>query len=166
MGEENLIPFYEMTSEQMKKQYPTLNALYYNCWFKERHYILDYCEIKFITKEEKHREAKIVIRFKNDSINSYNGIVFNVDIYNLYDKKLNKKVYRTGINIEEISNCDFSLLRLINATCDILKEKFDGIDLSQSNSKSYFDILNVLDKFDIYGYDEDECEQESNCEDK
>lgn len=168
-NKEKLIPFHEMTCEQMKKQYPNLNMLYEHCWVKELHLILDYCDIKFASKSETNREATIVINFKSNLVNGNQSVTISANIWGNYDREVGKKVYYTDIFVEKIEgNCTLAMLRLIDATCDTLEKMFENLNLDNTYGGDYARIYHVLDSFKLYqcsDYNEDsnKCD---NCDDE
>ena len=155
---EKVVPFHEMTCEQMKKQYPNLNMLYEHCWVKELHFILDYCDIKFTSKSETNREATIVINFKSNLINSNESVTISANIWGNYDREVGRKVYYTDIFVEEIhGNCTLAMLRLIDATCDTLEKMLKNLNLDNTYGGDYARIYHIFDSFKLY--------QNSECSD-
>ena len=155
---EKVVPFHEMTCEQMKKQYPNLNMLYEHCWVKELHFILDYCDIKFTSKSETNREATIVINFKSNLVNSNESVTISANIWGNYDREVGRKVYYTDIFVEEIhGNCTLAMLRLIDATCDTLEKMLKNLNLDNTYGGDYARIYHIFDSFKLY--------QNSECSD-
>lgn len=162
-NKEKLIPFHEMTCEQMKKQYPNLNMLYEYCWVKELHLILDYCDIKFTSKSETNREATIVINFKSNLMNSNKSVTISVNIWGNYDREVGKKVYYTDIFVEEIhGNCTLTMLRLIDATCDTLEKMLKNLNLDNTYGGDYARIYHIFDSFKLY--QNSECSDDNSCD--
>ena len=158
MTDEKLVPFREMTCEQMKKHHPNLNMLYEYCWVKELHLILDYCDIKFTSKSETNREATIIIRFKSNLINRNESVTISANIWGNYDREVGKKVYYTDIFVEEIhGSCTLAMLRLIDATSDTLEKMFENLNLDNTYGGDYARIYHILDSFKLY--------QNSECSD-
>ena len=164
---EKVVPFHEMTCEQMKKQYPNLNMLYEHCWVKELHLILDYCDIKFTSKSETNREATIVINFKSNLVNSNESVTISANIWGNYDREVGKKVYYTDIFVEEIhGNCTLPMLRLIDATCDTLEKMLKNLNLDNTYSGDYARIYHIFDSFKLYQNSECSDEDCCNCDDE
>lgn len=162
-NKEKLIPFHEMTCEQMKKQYPNLNMLYEHCWVKELHLILDYCDIKFTSKSEINREATIVINFKSNLVNSNQSVTISANIWGNYDREVGKKVYYTDIFVEEIhGNCTLPMLRLIDATCDTLEKMLENLNLDNTYGGDYARIYHIFDSFKLY--QNSECSDDDSCD--
>lgn len=164
---EKLIPFHEMTCEQMKKQYPNLNMLYEHCWVKELHLILDYCDIKFTSKSETNREATIVINFKSNLVNRNESVTISANIWGNYDREVGRKVYYTDIFVEEIhGNCTLAMLRLIDATCDTLEKMLKNLNLDNTYGGDYARIYHIFDSFKLY--QNSECSDDGccNCDDE
>ena len=160
---EEVIPFHEMTCEQMKKQYPNLNMLYEHCWVKELHFILDYCDIKFTSKSETNREATIVINFKSNLINSNESVTISANIWGNYDREVGRKVYYTDIFIEEIhGNCTLAMLRLIDATCDTLEKMLKNLNLDNTYGGDYARIYHIFDSFKLF--QSSECSDDGSCD--
>ena len=163
MTDEKLVPFREMTCEQMKKQYPNLNMLYEHCWVKELHLILDYCDIKFTSKSETNREATIIIHFKSNLINRNESVTISANIWGNYDREVGKKVYYTDIFVEEIhGSCTLAMLRLIDATCDTLEKMFENLNLDNTYGGDYARIYHILDSFKLY--QNSECSDDNSCD--
>ena len=159
---EKVVPFHEMTCEQMKKQYPNLNMLYEHCWVKELHLILDYCDIKFTSKSETNREATIVINFKSNLVNSNESVTISANIWGNYDREVGRKVYYTDIFVEEIhGNCTLAMLRLIDATCDTLEEMLKNLNLDNTYGGDYARIYHIFDSFKLY--QNSECSDDDCC---
>lgn len=149
--EEKVIPFHEMTCEQMKKQYCNLNMLYEHCWVKELNFILDYCDIKFTSKSETNREATIIINFKSNLVNRNESVTISANIWGKYDKEVDKKVYYTDIFVNEIhGNCTLATLRLIDATCDTLEKMLGNLNLDNTYGGDYAKICHIFDSFKLY----------------
>lgn len=164
---EKVVPFHEMTCEQMKKQYPNLNMLYEHCWVKELHFILDYCDIKFTSKSETNREATIVINFKSNLINSNESVTISVNIWGNYDREVGRKVYYTDIFIEEIhGNCTLAMLRLIDATCDTLEKMLKNLNLDNTYGGDYARIYHIFDNFKLYQNSEHSDDDSGDCDDE
>ncbi len=164
---EKLIPFHEMTCEQMKKQYPNLNMLYEHCWVKESHLILDYCDIKFTSKSETNREAKIVINFKSNLVNRNESVTISANIWGNYDREVGRKVYYTDIFVEEIhGNCTLAMLRLIDATCDTLEKMLKNLNLDNTYGGDYARIYHIFDSFKLYQNSECSDDDCCNCDDE
>lgn len=164
---EKVVPFHEMTCEQMKKQYPNLNMLYEHCWVKELHFILDYCDIKFSSKSETNREATIAINFKSNLVNSNQSVTISANICGNYDREVGKKVYYTDIFVEEIhGNCTLPMLRLIDATCDTLEKMLKNLNLDNTYSGDYARIYHIFDSFKLYQNSECSGEDCCNCDDE
>lgn len=164
---EKVVPFHEMTCEQMKKQYPNLNMLYEHCWVKELHFILDYCDIKFTSKSETNREATIVINFKSNLVNSNESVTISANIWGNYDREVGRKVYYTDIFVEEIhGNCTLAMLRLIDATCDTLEKMLKNLNLDNTYGGDYARIYHIFDSFKLY--QNSECSDDGccNCDDE
>lgn len=157
---------YEMTCDQIKAKYPTLNSMYYNCWVVVSHYILDYCDVKFSSRSETNREAQVNFRLKSNLINCHDAITFTVDIYSLYDPKSKEKKYSNIVNIRinEISQCNVFLLKLIVVTSELLEQKTKNLDLSETNNESYDRLIGLLDEFKLFKY-QDNCES-NDCDDE
>lgn len=164
---EKVVPFHEMTCEQMKKQYPNLNMLYEHCWVKELHFILDYCDIKFTSKSETNREATIVINFKSNLINSNESVTISTNIWGNYDREIGKKVYYTDIFVEEIhGNCTLAMLRLIDATCDTLEKMLKNLNLDNTYGGDYARIYHIFDSFKLYQNSEHSDDGSCDCDDE
>ena len=164
---EKVVPFHEMTCEQMKKQYPNLNMLYEHCWVKELHLILDYCDIKFTSKSETNREAKIVINFKSNLVNRNESVTISANIWGNYDREVDKKVYYTDIFVEEIhGNCTLAMLRLIDATCDTLEKMLKNLNLDNTYGGDYARIYHIFDSFKLYQNSECSDDDCCNCDDE
>ena len=164
---EKVVPFHEMTCEQMKKQYPNLNMLYEHCWVKELHFILDYCDIKFTSKSETNREATIVINFKSNLINSNESVTISANIWGNYDREVGRKVYYTDIFIEEIhGNCTLAMLRLIDATCDTLEKMLKNLNLDNTYGGDYARIYHIFDSFKLYQNSEHSDDGSCDCDDE
>ena len=164
---EKVVPFHEMTCEQMKKQYPNLNMLYEHCWVKELHLILDYCDIKFTSKSETNREATIVINFKSNLVNSNESVTISANIWGNYDREVGRKVYYTDIFVEEIhGNCTLAMLRLIDATCDTLEKMLKNLNLDNTYGGDYARIYHIFDSFKLYQNSECSDEDCCNCDDE
>lgn len=164
---EKVVPFHEMTCEQMKKQYPNLNMLYEHCWVKELHLILDYCDIKFTSKSETNREATIVINFKSNLVNSNESVTISANIWGNYDREVGKKVYYTDIFVEEIhGNCTLAMLRLIDATCDTLEKMLKNLNLDNTYGGDYARIYHIFDSFKLYQNSECSDDDCCNCDDE
>ena len=164
---EKVVPFHEMTCEQMKKQYPNLNMLYEHCWVKELHLILDYCDIKFTSKSETNREATIVINFKSNLVNRNESVTISANIWGNYDREVGRKVYYTDIFVEEIhGNCTLAMLRLIDATCDTLEKMLKNLNLDNTYGGDYARIYHIFDSFKLY--QNSECSDDGccNCDDE
>lgn len=160
---EKVVPFHEMTCEQMKKQYPNLNMLYEHCWVKELHLILDYCDIKFTSKSETNREATIVINFKSNLVNRNESVTISANIWGNYDREVGKKVYYTDIFVEEIhGNCTLAMLRLIDATCDTLEKMLKNLNLDNTYGGDYARIYHIFDSFKLF--QSSECNDDGNCD--
>ena len=160
---EKVVPFHEMTCEQMKKQYPNLNMLYEHCWVKELHFILDYCDIKFTSKSETNREATIVINFKSNLVNRNESVTISANIWGNYDREVGKKVYYTDIFVEEIhGNCTLPMLRLIDATCDTLEKMLENLNLDNTYGGDYARIYHIFDSFKLY--QNSECSDDDSCD--
>lgn len=164
---EKVVPFHEMTCEQMKKQYPNLNMLYEHCWVKELHLILDYCDIKFTSKSETNREATIVINFKSNLVNRNENVTISANIWGNYDREVGKKVYYTDIFVEEIhGNCTLAMLRLIDATCDTLEKMLKNLNLDNTYGGDYARIYHIFDSFKLYQNSECSDDDCCNCDDE
>lgn len=164
---EKVVPFHEMTCEQMKKQYPNLNMLYEHCWVKELHFILDYCDIKFTSKSETNREATIVINFKSNLVNSNESVTISANIWGNYDREVGRKVYYTDIFVEEIhGNCTLAMLRLIDATCDTLEKMLKNLNLDNTYGGDYARIYHIFDSFKLYQNSECSDGDCCNCDDE
>lgn len=164
---EKVIPFHEMTCEQMKKQYPNLNMLYEHCWVKELHLILDYCDIKFTSKSETNREATIVINFKSNLINSNESVTISANILGNYDREVGRKVYYTDIFVEEIhGNCTLAMLRLIDATCDTLEKMLKNLNLDNTYGGDYARIYHIFDSFKLYQNSEHSDDDSCDCDEE
>lgn len=164
---EKVVPFHEMTCEQMKKQYPNLNMLYEHCWVKELHFILDYCDIKFTSKSETNREATIVINFKSNLVNSNESVTISANIWGNYDREVGRKVYYTDIFVEEIhGNCTLAMLRLIDATCDTLEKMLKNLNLDNTYGGDYARIYHIFDSFKLYQNSEHSDDDGCNCDDE
>ena len=160
---EKVVPFREMTCEQMKKQYPNLNMLYEHCWVKELHLILDYCDIKFTSKSETNREATIVINFKSNLVNRNESVTISANIWGNYDREVGKKVYYTDIFVEEIhGNCTLAMLRLIDATCDTLEKMLKNLNLDNTYGGDYSRIYHIFDSFKLF--QSSECSDDGSCD--
>lgn len=160
---EKVVPFHEMTCEQMKKQYPNLNMLYEHCWVKELHLILDYCDIKFTSKSETNREATIVINFKSNLVNRNESVTISANIWGNYDREVGKKVYYTDIFVEEIhGNCTLAMLRLIDATCDTLEKMLKNLNLDNTYGGDYARIYHIFDSFKLF--QSSECNDDGSCD--
>lgn len=160
---EKVVPFREMTCEQMKKQYPNLNMLYEHCWVKELHLILDYCDIKFTSKSETNREATIVINFKSNLVNRNESVTISANIWRNYDREVGKKVYYTDIFVEEIhGNCTLAMLRLIDATCDTLEKMLKNLNLDNTYGGDYARIYHIFDSFKLF--QSSECSDDGSCD--
>lgn len=166
-NKEKLIPFYEMTCEQMKKQYSNLNMLYEHCWVKELHLILDYCDIKFTSKSETNREATIIIQFKSNLINRNESVTISANIWGNYDREVGKKVYYTDIFVEEIhGNCTLPMLRLIDATCDTLEKMLENLNLDNTYGGDYARIYHIFDSFKLYQNSEHSADDSCDCDEE
>lgn len=164
---EKVVPFHEMTCEQMKKQYPNLNMLYEHCWVKELHLILDYCDIKFTSKSETNREATIVINFKSNLVNRNESITISANIWGNYDREVGKKVYYTDIFVEEIhGNCTLPMLRLIDATCDTLEKMLKNLNLDNTYGGDYDRIYHIFDSFKLYQNSEHSDDGSCDCDEE
>ena len=164
---EKVVPFHEMTCEQMKKQYPNLNMLYEHCWVKELHFILDYCDIKITSKSETNREATIVINFKSNLVNRNESVTISANIWGNYDREVGKKVYYTDIFVEEIhGNCTLPMLRLIDATCDTLEKMLENLNLDNTYGGDYAKIYHIFDNFKLYQNSEHSDDDSSDCDDE
>ena len=164
---EKVVPFHEMTCEQMKKQYPNLNMLYEHCWVKELHLILDYCDIKFTSKSETNREATIVINFKSNLVNRNESVTISANIWGNYDREVGKKVYYTDIFVNEIhGNCTLAMLRLIDATCDTLEKMLKNLNLDNTYGGDYARIYHIFDSFKLYQNSECSDGDCCNCDDE
>ena len=164
---EKVVPFHEMTCEQMKKQYPNLNMLYEHCWVKELHLILDYCDIKFTSKSETNREATIVINFKSNLVNSNKSVTISANIWGNYDREVGSKVYYTDIFVEEIhGNCTLAMLRLIDATCDTLEKMLKNLNLDNTYSGDYARIYHIFDSFKLYQNSEYSDDDSCDCDEE
>lgn len=164
---EKVVPFHEMTCEQMKKQYPNLNMLYEHCWVKELHFILDYCDIKFTSKSETNREATIVINFKSNLVNSNESVTISANIWGNYDREVGRKVYYTDIFVEEIhGNCTLAMLRLIDATCDTLEKMLKNLNLDNTYGGDYARIYHIFDSFKLYQNSEHSDDDGCDCDDE
>lgn len=160
---EKVVPFREMTCEQMKKQYPNLNMLYEHCWVKELHLILDCCDIKFTSKSETNREATIVINFKSNLVNRNESVTISANIWGNYDREVGKKVYYTDIFVEEIhGNCTLAMLRLIDATCDTLEKMLKNLNLDNTYGGDYARIYHIFDSFKLF--QSSECSDDGSCD--
>lgn len=160
---EKVVPFREMTCEQMKKQYPNLNMLYEHCWVKELHLILDCCDIKFTSKSETNREATIVINFKSNLVNRNESVTISANIWGNYDREVGKKVYYTDIFVEEIhGNCTLAMLRLIDATCDTLEKMLKNLNLDNTYGGDYARIYHIFDSFKLF--QNSECNDDGSCD--
>lgn len=160
---EKVVPFHEMTCEQMKKQYPNLNMLYEHCWVKELYFILDYCDIKFTSKSETNREATIVINFKSNLVNRNESVTISANIWGNYDREVGKKVYYTDIFVEEIhGNCTLAMLRLIDATCDTLEKMLKNLNLDNTYGGDYARIYHIFDSFKLF--QSSECSDDGSCD--
>lgn len=164
---EKVVPFREMTCEQMKKQYPNLNMLYEHCWVKELHLILDYCDIKFTSKSETNREATIVINFKSNLVNRNESVTISANIWGNYDREVGRKVYYTDIFVEEIhGNCTLAMLRLIDATCDTLEKMLKNLNLDNTYGGDYARIYHIFDSFKLYQNSEHSDDGSCDCDDE
>lgn len=164
---EKVVPFREMTCEQMKKQYPNLNMLYEHCWVKELHLILDYCDIKFTSKSETNREATIVINFKSNLVNRNESVTISANIWGNYDREVGKKVYYTDIFVEEIhGNCTLAMLRLIDATCDTLEKMLKNLNLDNTYGGDYARIYHIFDSFKLYQNSEYSDDNSGDCDEE
>lgn len=164
---EKVVPFREMTCEQMKKQYPNLNMLYEHCWVKELHLILDYCDIKFTSKSETNREATIVINFKSNLVNRNESVTISANIWGNYDREVGKKVYYTDIFVEEIhGNCTLAMLRLIDATCDTLEKMLKNLNLDNTYGGDYARIYHIFDSFKLYQNSEHSDDDSCDCDEE
>lgn len=164
---EKIVPFHEMTCEQMKKQYPNLNMLYEHCWVKELHLILDYCDIKFTSKSETNREATIVINFKSNLVNSNKSVTISANIWGNYDREVGRKVYYTDIFVEEIhGNCTLAMLRLIDATCDTLEKMLKNLNLDNTYGGDYARIYHIFDSFKLYQNSEHSDDDSCDCDEE
>ena len=164
---EKVVPFREMTCEQMKKQYSNLNMLYEHCWVKELHLILDCCDIKFTSKSETNREATIVINFKSNLVNRNESVTISANIWGNYDREVGRKVYYTNIFVEEIhGNCTLPMLRLIDATCDTLEKMLKNLNLDNTYGGDYARIYHIFDSFKLYQNSECSDDDCCNCDDE
>ena len=162
---EKVVPFHEMTCEQMKKQYPNLNMLYEHCWVKELHFSLDYCDIKFTSKSETNREATIVVNFKSNLVNRNESVTISANIWGNYDREVSKKVYYTDIFVEEIhGNCTLPMLRLIDATCDTLEKMLKNLNLDHTYGGDYARIYHIFDSFKLYQNSEYSDDNSCDCD--
>ena len=161
--EEIETPLCELTCEQIKAKYPTLNSLYYNCWYAEKRYILDFCDVTFVSRSETNREAKVTIRLKSNVINCNDAITFIVDIYNLHNWIDKEKKYSNIVNvrINEMQQCDVLLLKFIVVTSELLEQKTKDLDLSETNNESYDRLISLLDEFKLFKYSGNE--NDENC---
>jgi len=152
LKEEIEIPLCELTCEQIKAKYPTLNSIYYNCWYAEKHYILNYCNVEFTSHSETNREAKVTIRLKSNVMNCNDAITFTVDIISLYNREARKDKYANIVNvrINEMKQCDVLLLKFIVVTSELLKTKTVNLDLSKTNNESYDRLIGLLDEFKLF----------------
>ena len=164
---EKVVPFREMTCEQMKKQYPNLNMLYEHCWVKELHLILDCCDIKFTSKSETNREATIVINFKSNLVNRNESVTISANIWGNYNREVGKKVYYTDIFVEEIhGNCTLAMLRLIDATCDTLEKMLKNLNLDNTYGGDYARIYHIFDSFKLYQNSEHSDDGSCDCDEE
>lgn len=164
---EKVVPFHEMTCEQMKKQYPNLNMLYEHCWVKELHFILDYCDIKFTSKSETNRKATIVINFKSNLVNRNESVTISANIWGDYDFKVGKKVYYTDIFVNEIhGDCTLAMLRLIDATCDTLEKMLWNLNLDNTYGGDYARIYHIFDSFKLYQNSEHSDDDSCDCDEE
>ena len=164
---EKVVPFHEMTCEQMKKQYPNLNMLYEHCWVKELHLILDYCDVNIRAESETWRKAKITVKFKSNLVNRNESVTISANIWGNYDREVGKKVYYTDIFVEEIhGNCTLPMLRLIDATCDTLEKMLKNLNLDNTYGGDYARIYHIFDSFKLY--QNSECSDDGccNCDDE
>ena len=162
-NKEKLIPFHEMTCEQMKKQYPNLNMLYEHCWVEKLNMILDYCDVNIRAESETWRKAKIVVKFKSNLMNRNESVTILANIWGKYDKEVGKKVYYTDIFVEEIhGNCTLTMLRLIDATCDTLKKMLENLNLDNTYGGDYARIYHIFDSFKLY--QNSECSDDNSCD--
>lgn len=164
MEEEKNISFCEMTCEQIKAKYPTLNSLYYNCWYAEKHYILGYCNVEFNSHSESNREAKVTIRLKSNVMNCNDAITFTVDIISLYNRDARKDKYTNivSVRINEMQQCDVLLLKFIVVTSELLEAKTANLDLSETINESYDRLIGLLDEFKLFKYNGNN-ENDGNC---
>lgn len=160
---EKVVPFHEMTCEQMKKQYPNLNMLYEHCWVKELHFILDYCDVNIRAESETWRNAKIAVKFKSNLVNRNESVTISANIWGNYDREVGKKVYYTDIFVEEIhGNCTLPMLRLIDATCDTLEKMLENLNLDNTYGGDYARIYHIFDSFKLY--QNSECSDDDSCD--
>lgn len=160
---EKVIPFHEMTCEQMKKQYPNLNMLYEHCWVKELHFILDYCDVNIRAESETWRKAKIAVKFKSNLVNRNESVTISANIWGNYDREVGRKVYYTDIFVEEIhGNCTLPMLRLIDATCDTLEKMLENLNLDNTYGGDYARIYHIFDSFKLY--QNSECSDDDSCD--
>ena len=160
---EKVVPFHEMTCEQMKKQYPNLNMLYEHCWVKELHFILDYCDVNIRAESETWRKAKIAVKFKSNLVNRNESVTISANIWGNYDREVGNKVYYTDIFVEEIhGNCTLPMLRLIDATCDTLEKMLKNLNLDNTYGGDYARICHIFDSFKLY--QNSECSDDDSCD--
>lgn len=157
-------PLCELTCEQIKAKYSTLNSLYYNCWYAEKHYILNYCNVEFISHNETNREAKVTIRFKSNVMNCNDAITFTVDVISLYNREVRKNKYSNivSVRINEMQQCDVLLLKFIVVTSELLEAKTANLDLSETINESYDRLIGLLDEFKLFKYNGNN-ENDGNC---
>lgn len=157
---------YDMTCDQIKAKYPTLNSIYYNCWCIAQHYILDYCDVTFASRSETNREAKVTIRLKSNIMNCNDAVTFTVEVYSLYNPKDHEKKYSNIVNvrINEMQDCSVFLLKLIVVTSELLEQETKNLDLSETNNESYDRLIGLLDEFKLFKYQVD-CESDD-CDDE
>lgn len=164
---EKVVPFHEMTCEQMKKQYPNLNMLYEHCWVKELHFILDYCDVNIRAESETWRKAKIAVKFKSNLVNRNESVTISANIWGNYDREVGKKVYYTDIFVEEIhGNCTLPMLRLIDATCDTLEKMLKNLNLDNTYGGDYARIYHIFDSFKLYQNSEHSDDDSCDCDEE
>lgn len=160
-NKEKLVPFHEMTCEQMKKQYPNLNMLYEHCWVENLNMILDYCNVNIRAESETWREAKIAIKIKSNLMNKNDSVTLSVNIWRSYKKDLNN-IYCTTISVEKIEgDCTLPMIRLIDATCDTLEKMFENLDLNNTHGGDYARIYHIFDSFKLF--QSSECSDDDSC---
>lgn len=141
--------FFNMNSEEMKKYYPTLGDMYKKCWVENLHYKLDECKVSFINNSDKQLSARINLSFNSETYGSAGSIKFTIlirDFRSWIDGKYVKTGYTSKMELETETHYDITLIRLIDATCDLLDDYFKDCNLE--DEKDVSKIMGFLKLFD------------------